>query len=232
MYLDAAADHILGLKWHMRSHFQLHVAPSQPEHAIQAEGCSVAAVQLILADLLPGYEEAAEPSLAASLADPLAQNDWQLALQLRCALHAHPAFVFLVGPLPICQIDQALSWRQHRAVTLPLAPSTLVHIDDPCCAVTCGTKHWRLPAAQVMELQPAAGGSVPHSPMQQMAHLAVQPVRMALNMSSCAETRSGMMKAALEHLLSCLTGSQHTGWRWQPWLCHSLPPSMLREVRC
>ena len=76
VYLDAAADHILGLKWHMRSHFQLHVAPSQPEHAIQAEGCSVAAVQLILADLLPGYEEAAEPSLAASLADPLAQNDW------------------------------------------------------------------------------------------------------------------------------------------------------------
>lgn len=54
------------------------------EHKLQAEGCSAAAVHLLLSRLVAGYAEADKAPLAAYLVDPRALQDWVSALQLRC----------------------------------------------------------------------------------------------------------------------------------------------------
>lgn len=77
MFLDTAAKKGHGLDWAACAHAL--------EHKLQAEGCSAAAEQLLLSSLVAGYADADNPPLAAYLADPLALQDRQSALQLRCA---------------------------------------------------------------------------------------------------------------------------------------------------
>ncbi len=84
-YLGDEAYAWLGVEWGLnRSTMPEEV--ELLEQDVKAHGCSAAAAQRLLAAHIDGWEEEPQPTLAAYLTDPLVLDNWEQAVQLRCAV--------------------------------------------------------------------------------------------------------------------------------------------------